>query len=343
MSFISYFALPYMAVAFNMTIEHLFINIVIWLCFIIVGIHLVYEVWKYPASKEKEDKVLLTIVSFAVVFQALVALVQTMNTRRYWHWVTLLCAYSWVVGYYYNGEKSVNLFRYEPNCYTDGSDYYGYSSYSLITIPPLRLKDYLNGRDREYEKWAEKQTKVIDEAYLTYKSRLELLMDEFKQYKSPYYEYDKYEAMKARNEFEDNYIKCASCLELCSRYRESGDIIEASHSIERAKKFYSNAKTSITTIRNTIKKKDNAPDYSISNSDHEGTHDRSINSPDRPLVPMQEWVPCNICHNSGTCQVCYGNGFTGSGSTSSVCVSCNGTKKCSYCAGNGGHYETVYR
>lgn len=63
----------------------------------------------------------------------------------------------------------------------------------------------------------------------------------------------------------------------------------------------------------------------------------------RQPVPVQEWVQCNICHNSGTCQVCYGNGYTGFGTTSSVCVSCNGRKVCSYCAGQGGHYETRYR
>lgn len=63
----------------------------------------------------------------------------------------------------------------------------------------------------------------------------------------------------------------------------------------------------------------------------------------RQLVPIQVWIPCSVCNNSGVCQVCRGNGYTGFGSTSSRCISCSGMRRCSYCAGQGGHYETRYQ
>lgn len=58
-------------------------------------------------------------------------------------------------------------------------------------------------------------------------------------------------------------------------------------------------------------------------------------------VPMQVWVPCQVCFNSGVCQT-YGcvNGWNSG--TNMSCLSCGGSGRCSFCAGKGGHYEVKY-
>ena len=59
----------------------------------------------------------------------------------------------------------------------------------------------------------------------------------------------------------------------------------------------------------------------------------------RTPVPVQEWVPCGMCNNSGQCHTCYGLG----NNFGNRCIVCNGRGRCTYCAGQGGHYETRYR
>lgn len=58
-------------------------------------------------------------------------------------------------------------------------------------------------------------------------------------------------------------------------------------------------------------------------------------------VPVQEWQKCNNCWGSGQCQYCYGKGYIDTFNGPVDCTCCIGGK-CGICAGNGGHYETVY-
>lgn len=63
-------------------------------------------------------------------------------------------------------------------------------------------------------------------------------------------------------------------------------------------------------------------------------------SPTRPSSgPMQKWVPCPACHNSGQCHCCFG---TGKNTNGNPCIICGGSGRCTTCAGQGGHYEIVY-
>lgn len=58
-------------------------------------------------------------------------------------------------------------------------------------------------------------------------------------------------------------------------------------------------------------------------------------------IPMQVWKQCEICLGSGKCQAC-ANIVWGSGS-SRECLGCGWSRKCQWCAGQGGHYEVEYR
>ena len=58
-------------------------------------------------------------------------------------------------------------------------------------------------------------------------------------------------------------------------------------------------------------------------------------------VPMQVWKQCQICFGSGTCQAC-ANIIWPSGSDRK-CMACGWSRKCQFCAGNGGHYEVEYK
>ncbi|MCR4828559.1 MAG: hypothetical protein K5864_03750 [Bacteroidales bacterium] len=67
-------------------------------------------------------------------------------------------------------------------------------------------------------------------------------------------------------------------------------------------------------------------------------------TPKRDPVPVQVWKPCNICGNSGQCQVCYGAGRTPLMTGGYMeCTACHYSGKCTFCAGQGGHYEVEYR
>ena len=55
----------------------------------------------------------------------------------------------------------------------------------------------------------------------------------------------------------------------------------------------------------------------------------------------KKWVACSVCgHNPGVCQTCLGIGKTVDGQT---CMSCKGSKKCRFCDGKGGSYQTAHK
>jgi hypothetical protein len=57
--------------------------------------------------------------------------------------------------------------------------------------------------------------------------------------------------------------------------------------------------------------------------------------------PAKKWVACSVCgHNPGVCQTCLGIGKTVDGQT---CMSCKGSKKCRFCDGKGGSYQTAHK
>ena len=58
-------------------------------------------------------------------------------------------------------------------------------------------------------------------------------------------------------------------------------------------------------------------------------------------IPVQVWKQCDICFGSGTCQAC-ANIVWGRGSDRR-CYGCGWSRKCQFCAGQGGHYEVEYR
>lgn len=64
-------------------------------------------------------------------------------------------------------------------------------------------------------------------------------------------------------------------------------------------------------------------------------------------VPVQEWIPCPVCGNTGRvglCQHCNGTGQDLNYMRDyRDCPMCGGLKKCTTCGGTGGHYETRYR
>lgn len=64
--------------------------------------------------------------------------------------------------------------------------------------------------------------------------------------------------------------------------------------------------------------------------------------PQRQKQPMQVWVPCQACNNSGQSHICMGGGHSLQ-NPSSTCFLCNGTGRCTHCAGQGGHNEVQYR
>lgn len=68
---------------------------------------------------------------------------------------------------------------------------------------------------------------------------------------------------------------------------------------------------------------------------------QSLPQPRQPQ-PVQEWVPCASCNNSGQCHICLGGGNSLQ-NPNSRCYLCSGTGRCTHCAGQGGHYETRYR
>ena len=58
-------------------------------------------------------------------------------------------------------------------------------------------------------------------------------------------------------------------------------------------------------------------------------------------APTKKWVACSVCgHNPGVCQTCLGIGKTVDGQT---CMSCKGSKKCRFCDGKGGSYQTAHK
>ncbi|MBQ8969644.1 MAG: SEL1-like repeat protein [Bacteroidaceae bacterium] len=60
----------------------------------------------------------------------------------------------------------------------------------------------------------------------------------------------------------------------------------------------------------------------------------------RQPVPMQVWAQCASCLGSGLCHICHGGrGQLRDGS----CFVCGYSGRCTYCAGQGGHYEIVYQ
>ena len=65
----------------------------------------------------------------------------------------------------------------------------------------------------------------------------------------------------------------------------------------------------------------------------------------RDPVPVQEWIQCPACLGSGQCPfaLCSGRGWYYSGDRSRTCSRCQGSGKCTSCAGRGGTYMTVYR
>ena len=65
----------------------------------------------------------------------------------------------------------------------------------------------------------------------------------------------------------------------------------------------------------------------------------------RDPIPVQEWQQCMRCGGSGQCSfdACCGSGWYFRGDRRVICVSCHGSGKCQGCAGQGGHYITVYR
>lgn len=92
---------------------------------------------------------------------------------------------------------------------------------------------------------------------------------------------------------------------------------------------------------------------SWSSSGGSGSYNSSNNSGERTIrtesspQPVQEWVPCPVCGNSGRlglCQHCNGTGQDLYYNRSyRDCPNCGGLKKCTTCGGSGGHYETRYR
>jgi hypothetical protein len=113
--------------------------------------------------------------------------------------------------------------------------------------------------------------------------------------------------------------------------------------------------TSITTTKNPLEKNpyEKATVYTsspssrtslssnISNSNSESGVTTIVIEPKPTLQPMTEWVPCSVCgHNPGVCQTCAGMGESASGRP---CISCRGSRKCHFCDGHGGRYQTVYR
>lgn len=63
----------------------------------------------------------------------------------------------------------------------------------------------------------------------------------------------------------------------------------------------------------------------------------------RQPQPMQVWVPCYMCHGSGQCQTCMGQGWLGTATNPRKCWNCGGTGKCTTCGGHAGHNEIQYR
>lgn len=62
----------------------------------------------------------------------------------------------------------------------------------------------------------------------------------------------------------------------------------------------------------------------------------------RDPIAVNVWIPCSVCGGRGVCQT-YGcvNGWNSG--TRMECLSCGGSGRCSFCAGQGGHYEVQYQ
>ncbi len=65
----------------------------------------------------------------------------------------------------------------------------------------------------------------------------------------------------------------------------------------------------------------------------------------RDPIPVQEWQQCPACYGSGQCPnvQCGGSGWYYIGDRRTTCSRCNGSGKCTICAGRGGQNITIYR